>query len=186
MKKCTSCGELKEFSEFYKEKRLPSGLSIYCKVCMNKKTKAWKDKNKEKIAAYNKDYYNKDVDYQLRRCKEWALKNWQKYRLSNRKACRKYAMSNKAKITARAAKRRGLKRNATPSWLTKEHLEEIKDLYIIAEMFKIYSGIPYNVDHIIPLNSDKVCGLHVPWNLQIIPAIENFKKSNKLLEEYLV
>lgn len=100
----------------------------------------------------------------------------QEYRANNiehiRKIDRNEYYRNKDRHIARVMARRGHQGKATPKWLTKEQLQEISDLY---------KNRPpgYHVDHIVPLQGDAVCGLHVPWNLQYLPATENLKKGNR-------
>jgi hypothetical protein len=81
--------------------------------------------------------------------------------------------NNRAKHNFKEARRRALKLKATPKWLTQQHWAEIR---------RFYEECPdgHHVDHIHPLVSDIVCGLHVPWNLQWLPAKENILKSNKV------
>lgn len=74
------------------------------------------------------------------------------------------------------------KLSATPVWLTEEHHQEMVYLYQEAQRLTQETGINHHVDHIMPLKHDKLCGLHVPWNLQILTQTENLKKSNKIKE----
>ena len=80
--------------------------------------------------------------------------------------------------TAVEAERHATKLNASPPWLTQEHRDQIAALYLEARTKGIQTGAPHNVDHIIPLRGESVTGLHVPWNLRVIPAHENRRKSN--------
>ena len=56
-------------------------------------------------------------------------------------------------------------------------------MYQIAITMTKVTGEQYVVDHIWPLRSDDVCGLHVPWNLQVIPRAANLAKSNILPDD---
>jgi len=70
---------------------------------------------------------------------------------------------------------------ATPPWLSEEHKKEIENIYWLRDDLTRISGEKYHVDHIVPLRGKNVCGLHVPWNLQILPSDINMSKGNRLL-----
>jgi 5-methylcytosine-specific restriction endonuclease McrA len=73
-----------------------------------------------------------------------------------------------------------------PKWLTFEQRREIELIYEHARECEALTGDQYVVDHIVPLKGDNVCGLHVPWNLQVLPSDVNDSKGNKLIEELAV
>jgi len=87
-------------------------------------------------------------------------------------------------VRADTKARRRKHRDATPAWLTRTQKSQIRELYKIAITMTKTTGEQYVVDHIVPLRSDVVCGLHVPWNLRVITQEENLLKSNKLIDSH--
>ena len=74
-----------------------------------------------------------------------------------------------------AARRAGLAM-ATPPWADRS---AIKAVYADSIARTKATGIPHEVDHIVPLNGEFVSGLHVHWNLRVITGAENREKSNR-------
>ena len=95
---------------------------------------------------------------------------------------RKYKDANPELYKALTSVRKRRHRAATPKWVTPEQKLAMRQLYLQAMELTRLTGERYVVDHIVPLISDEVCGLHVPWNLRVITQEENLKKSNKLLD----
>jgi hypothetical protein len=148
--------------------------------------------NKNKISERRKKLYEQNKELHSKRKKDWYWKNKEKsnqrskeYRKENldrlRQKDRDYTKSNLDKVNAKSAKRRASKHNATPNWLTADQLKDIQSYYSQAKNLEVLTGENYHVDHIIPLKGKDVCGLHVPWNLQVIKAKDNLSKSNKLI-----
>ena len=80
----------------------------------------------------------------------------------------KWAKENPQKRAAKEARRRALKLKAT---LPNTDFEEIA-------LFYLNCPDNHHVDHIIPIQGETVTGLHVLWNLQYLPSLENISKKN--------
>lgn len=119
-------------------------------------------------------YYEKNKDVVKARAETRPNAKKQAYRNVHKK-------NNPELYKALASVRKRRHRNATPKWITAEQKLAIRSLYLNAQTLTKITGERYVVDHIVPLISDVVCGLHVPWNLRVITQEENLKKSNKLL-----
>lgn len=57
---------------------------------------------------------------------------------------------------------------ATPAWLSDGQRQQIRDVYERARRMTEATGELHVVDHIVPKCGKTVCGLHVPWNLQVL------------------
>jgi len=126
-----------------------------------KARKKWN--TKYRMSALGKETKRKNnLIYYYEQGGKEKLRLWRKRYYSNKKG--------KAIMNAKTNKRRAYKLKAIPKWA---NLERIKEIYK-----KCKKG--YHVDHIIPLRSPIVCGLHVENNLRILKARNNIIKSNRL------
>lgn len=109
-----------------------------------------------------------------------------RWKRANKEHCTKYSRDfAKRKPWHKAAntgKERARKFNALPSWY-EIYREEILAIYKHSHELTVATGIQHHVDHVVPLNSYAVTGLHVPWNLQVVPWYLNLSKRRQLWEE---
>jgi 5-methylcytosine-specific restriction endonuclease McrA len=122
-----------------------------------------------------RDYYDRNRDTVIARASARPAEQRKLHR-------EKYKAQNPELYKAFVSVRRRRHKNATPKWITPEQKLAMRQLYLHAQALTKMTGERYVVDHIIPLISPDVCGLHVPWNLRVITQDQNLKKSNKFID----
>lgn len=156
------------------------------------KTRLWTLANPERKKETDRRYYEtnreqireQSATYRARNRKTIQAKK-RAYQQENREELlarqKAWKQANKGKVLANVAFRKARKKQATPPWLTKGPRREMRDLYETAELFRSQLNEDFHVDHIVPINHPLVCGLHVPWNLQILTATDNLQKGNSFV-----
>lgn len=130
--------------------------------------RAYRARNLTSLRAYDRTRSKEDPQR-----REWLRQYREEHKERQNALKRARYPLHRHKYIAWANARRAHKGLATPRWLSAEQR---------AEIFSFYKNRPpgYEVDHIVPLQGKNVSGLHVPWNLQYLPAAENRRKGNKL------
>jgi len=183
IKVCRLCNQAKsKISDFYRKASSKDGRQSVCILCDKKRVEEWRKANPERSLARVLRYQNahpevsaawkKRNSKQLsEKGKQWRIDNPQRWA----ELCARYRRNNPEKIADRNAMRRAVERRATPSWSIRFFVTEA---YALAKLRTKVTGIKWEVDHIVPLNSPLVCGLHAHTNIQVIPKSENHKKMN--------
>lgn len=166
----------------------------------------WRDRNRDHISDYNKKKYAEKAEERRDVARNYYYENRDKYlqrhaennenpevKMAKKKYNIDYVEKNREELKAKrrarsdynsmkAAERRVQKQSASIQ-LSEEHQREIRNIYWLALDLRRATGEQYDVDHIVPIKGKNICGLHVPWNLQILPSDINKSKSNSFKQE---
>lgn len=132
---------------------------------------ARRPENREHLREQARKWRAENPGRESEKSKKWYAKNQEK----RKKSRKRWGSANRGKVASYTAKRKALKLCATPAWLTQVDLGEIESWYLLG------TSCGLQVDHVVPLQGDTVCGLHVPWNLQLLTPFENIAKGNRLI-----
>jgi Skp family chaperone for outer membrane proteins len=177
--RCGKCLEIKDESCFSKQGK---SFQSSCKDCCKK----WREENKEYLKKSKSEYHYKNRESINKKQSERQKLNkdasnarsakWRENNPDKRKdVANSWVKRNKSYMCQRTRLRFAKAMNAVPFWADKKKTQEIYDKARNMRM----TGVDVVVDHVVPLVSDFVCGLHWHGNLEIINRIENIRKSNK-------
>lgn len=186
MRPCSACAEQKPLTEFGKDRQVKDGLRRRCFVCERARTNAFKDAHRSDVRSKGRVYALAKREENAARAAAWAKKNPERVRelqrdwvLRNPEKTKQYrrrwAQTHAAVCVEYVAARRATKRLASPAWADRD---AIRAAYTAARERTALTGVTHHVDHIVPLKSPQVCGLHTEANLQVLPAAVNAAKKN--------
>jgi len=138
---------------------------------------SWPTNSPEKTRARARRWQKANPEKANASATAWRAKNPEKAKAIAKKCYRKRAAERPHVFRAYEAQRRASELKATPSWADQE---KIAEMYEAREFAEDFFGAPIDVDHVVPLVSRRVCGLHCEQNLQLLSKRENIRKGNRV------
>jgi hypothetical protein len=188
LKQCQKCWEVKEDSAFRVTAKTPEGFGVYCQACRKRllavrATQRWiavhPEENKAQRKIANATWRAAHPEASQMYDRQKRERKPELYRaIDKAKQLAKpelYRPMNAAKVRRYQA----AKIQRTPAWA--EH-EKIGDFFAQAQAAREFFGGEWHVDHMYPLQGKWVSGLHVHENLQVLPGLENRKKSARRVQ----
>ena len=171
-KRCSECKRTLDIGAFNKNKRRVDGHHEYCKECRKAQ---YERRDKEKtLVRTAKRYAEKRSE-----CLAQMSVYYQSQKEKKQKYGREHYAKNKALYLSNVSERKEHIKRATPIWFDEAHRFAIREAYKLASEREQTTGIPWDIDHVIPLRGKLVCGLHVMENIAVIPRKENNAKRAK-------
>lgn len=136
-------------------------------------TQRWYSENTDRAAEYHRTYRVTYADEKRAYHAAYYIENAERIKGRIKITGPAWAAKNPDKRRAIQKRHQTAKLRATPPWA--DH-DAIKAVYAKCVEVERATGIPHHVDHIVPLQGKTVRGLHVHFNLQIIPGRENQSK----------
>lgn len=201
-KTCTSCGATgPALTLFGVNTSAKDGRNARCKLCIRvasrkqestrkEYTKAYREQNRERLRELAAQKYKRSPEVLAKR---EAAKKKAAEKLEQKRAERA-ERAEFDKVWAQLGKLRGAVRSQLRKdeqwWKTRDkrlearkpawvNWDDFKDVYTRARDLTMSTGVPHAVDHIYPLKSGWVCGLHTPANLHVLTQKLNGKKRNR-------
>ena len=180
---CTRCGKTKPLDNFPLCRGKPRAR---CKPCHSSDAQGWADRNRDAYLKRLKDWkhvnkqprhYGPPLPPEIRHQRKLAAnRRYERNNPEKVKASKeKWANKNKHVGMEIVRRRQCAQRNATPAWADRQAMQAI---YAESKRIEIETGVPQDVDHIVPIQGKTVCGLHCGANLRVIPRHDNRTKHN--------
>jgi len=128
--------------------------------------------HRERLLAGHRRYYTANKKRLNIRGRTYAAAHPQKIK----ELSAAWQANNKDKHAIAESKRRANQLHATPAWANPQ---KIAEYYETADGLNMLTGEWHHVDHIVPLRSRLVCGLHCEHNLRVMLGLENISKGNR-------